>query len=211
VTVITDLVTTHAFWYEKEVERCLVPTQAAYDRGRAFGLCPDQLRITGLPIHPQFVDGLLPKDTARRKLGWETRRPAVLLIGGGEGMGPVYAAANAINRRGLELQLIVVAGRNRALLRQLEEVHWNQPTRVYPFVDNMPELMAAADMLVTKAGPATICEACIAGLPMVISSAVPGQEEGNIAYVVQNHAGLYAPGADRVADAVANWLGRAED
>jgi 1,2-diacylglycerol 3-beta-galactosyltransferase len=207
VTVITDLVTTHAFWYERDVERCLVPTQAAYDRGCAFGLRPDQLRITGLPIHPQFVDGLLPKDAARRKLGWDAVRPAVLLIGGGEGMGPVYAAAEAINRRGLDIQLIVVAGRNRALLRQLEAVRWNQSTRIYPFVSNMPELMAAADMLVTKAGPATICEACIAGLPMVLSSAVPGQEEGNIAYVVQNHAGVYAPGADRVAEAVTDWLG----
>jgi 1,2-diacylglycerol 3-beta-galactosyltransferase len=207
VTVITDLVTTHAFWYERDVERCLVPTQAAYDRGCAFGLRPDQLRITGLPIHPRFVDGLLPKDAARRKLGWDAARPVVLLIGGGEGMGPVYAAANAINRRGLDMQLIVVAGRNQALLHQLEEVRWNQPTRIYPFVNNMPELMAAADILVTKAGPATICEACTAGLPMVLSSAVPGQEEGNIAYVVQNHAGVYAPGADRVADAVTDWLG----
>jgi 1,2-diacylglycerol 3-beta-galactosyltransferase len=206
VTVITDLVTTHAFWYEKEVERCLVPTQAAYDRGREFGLRRDQLRITGLPIHPQFVDGLLPKADARRKLGWDAAQPAVLLIGGGDGMGPVYAAAAELNRRGLDMQLIVVAGRNRALHCQLEAVRWNQPTRIYPFVDNMPELMAAADILVTKAGPATICEACIAGLPMVLSSAVPGQEEGNIAYVVQSHAGIYAPGAARVADAVTAWL-----
>jgi 1,2-diacylglycerol 3-beta-galactosyltransferase len=207
VTVITDLVTTHAFWYEKDVERCLVPTQAAYDRGRDFGLHADQLRVTGLPIHPQFIDGLLPKDEARRKLDWHPTRPAVLLIGGGDGMGPVYATADAINRRGLDMQLIVVAGRNQTLQHRLESVHWNQPTRIYPFVNNMPELMAAADILVTKAGPATICEACIAGLPMVISSAVPGQEEGNIAYVVDNHAGVYAPGAARVADAVSAWLG----
>jgi 1,2-diacylglycerol 3-beta-galactosyltransferase len=206
VTVITDLVSTHAFWYEKDVERCLVPTQAAYDRGRVFGLRADQLRITGLPIHPQFVSGLLPKDEARRKLGWDPALPAVLLIGGGDGMGPVHTIATRLNRRGLEMQLIVVAGRNQTLQRQLESVRWNQPTRVYPFVDNMPELMAAADVLVTKAGPATICEACLAGLPMVISSAVPGQEEGNIAYVVQNNAGVYAPGADRVARAVTAWL-----
>ena len=206
VTVITDLVTTHAFWYEKEVERCLVPTQAAYDRGREFGLLPDQLRITGLPIYPQFIDGLLPKDAARHKLSWHPTLPAVLLIGGGDGLGPVYPIADELNRRQLAMQLIVVAGRNRALQRQLESVQWNQPTRIYPFVNNMPELMAAADMLVTKAGPATICEACIAGLPMVLSSAVPGQEEGNIAYVVDHHAGVYAPGADRVAGAVGHWL-----
>lgn len=206
VTVITDLVSTHAFWYEKDVERCLVPTQAAHDRGRQFGLRPDQLRVTGLPIHPRFADGLLPKDAARRKLDWDTALPAVLLIGGGDGMGPVSAIARALNQRALDMQLIVIAGRNRTLQRQLESARWNQPTRIYPFVHNMPELMAAADMLITKAGPATICEACLAGLPMVISSAVPGQEEGNVAYVVENRAGVYAPGADRVADAVSHWL-----
>jgi 1,2-diacylglycerol 3-beta-galactosyltransferase len=206
VTVITDLVSTHAFWYERDVERCLVPTQAAYDRGRGFGLDPAQLRITGLPIHPQFVNGLLEKCEARQKLGWHPTLPAVLLIGGGDGMGPVLPVARALNDRHLPMQLIVIAGRNGALQRRLEVIPWHQPTHIHPFVNNMPEFMAAADMLVTKAGPTTICEACIAGLPMVLSSHVPGQEDGNIDYVVNGGAGVYAPGPSKVADAITDWL-----
>ena len=206
VTVITDLVTTHAFWYEKGVDRCLVPTQAAYERGMAFGLKPDQLRVTGLPIHPQFVERLPNKEEARQRLSHCPSQPVVLVIGGGDGMGPVYRIACELNRRRLEMQLVVVAGRNRMLRQRLEAVRWNQPTLIYPFVNNMPELMAAADILVTKAGPATICEACIAGLPMVLSSAVPGQEDGNITYVVENGAGDYAPSARQVADTVGAWL-----
>lgn len=206
VTVITDLVSTHAFWYDRDVDRCLAPTQAAYRRGQAFGLRPDQLRITGLPVHPGFVQGLMGKAEARRKLGWDARRPAVLLVGGGDGMGPVYAAARALNARRLDMQLAIIAGRNRTLRQRLEAVRWNQPTTIYPFVTNMPEVMAAADLLVTKAGPATICEACIAGLPMVISGYVPGQEDGNVTYVVDNGAGVYAPTAPRVAETVTAWL-----
>ncbi len=206
VTVITDLVTTHAFWYERDVDRCLVPTQAAYDRGRAFGLSPDQLRVTGLPVHPQFVDGLLPKDEARRRLNLHPTLPAILVAGGGDGMGPVYDITRELNRRQLAMQLVVIAGRNRVLRRRLEAVRWNQPTLIYPFVNNMPELMAAADILVTKAGPTTICEACLAGLPIVLSGAVPGQEDGNVTFVVQSQAGAYAPGAQQVADTVAQWL-----
>jgi 1,2-diacylglycerol 3-beta-galactosyltransferase len=61
-------------------------------------------------------------------------------------------------------------------------------------------------MLVTKAGPATICEACLAGLPIILSGAVPGQEDGNIEYVVRSGAGVYAPGPARVAEAVGAWL-----
>lgn len=206
VTVITDLVTTHAFWYDRDVDRCLAPTQAAYQRGQAFGLRPDQLRITGLPVHPRFVQGLMDKAEARRKLGWDAHRPTVILAGGGDGMGPVYATARALNQRRLKAHLVVIAGRNRALRQRLEAARWNQPTTIYPFVTNMPEFMAAADVLVTKAGPATICEACIAGLPMVISGYVPGQEDGNVSYVVENGAGVYAPTARGVAQTVEGWL-----
>jgi len=89
VTVITDLVTVHAFWYEPEVERCLVPTPDAYTRGLAYGLSPAQLRMTGLPVHPRFLNGLPGRDEARRILELHPTLPAVVLVGGGDGMGPV--------------------------------------------------------------------------------------------------------------------------
>lgn len=206
ITVITDLVTAHAFWYEPEVERCLVPTQAAYERGISFGLRPDQLRVTGLPVHPRFVENLPSKPEARRRLGLDPVRTVVLLVGGGDGMGPVYKTARAIDDRRLDLQLVIVAGRNVWLRRRLETARWHQPTQIFPWVNNMADLMAAADILVTKAGPATISEACIAGLPIVLSGAVPGQEEGNVRYVVENGAGIYTPGPARVAAALGEWV-----
>ena len=206
VTVITDLVTAHAFWYEKQGDRCLVPTQAAYDRARLHDLQPEQVQMTGMPIDPRFSDGLLEKRAARARLQLDACLPAVLLIGGGAGMGPVYHTALELNRRRLKHQLIIVAGRNDVLRRRLAAIQWNQPTLIYPFVNNMPELMSAADILVTKAGPATICEACIAGLPIILSSVVPGQEDGNVTFVVENGIGEYAPGPERAADTVARWL-----
>ncbi len=206
VTVVTDLVTTHAFWYEPAVERCLVPTPEAYKRGLRYGLTPAQLRLTGMPVHPHFTSHPHDQSAARQCLGLHPTLPAVLLAGGGDGMGPVYAIARELNRRRLPAQLVIIAGRNRVLQQQLQAVRWNQPTLIYPFVNNMPDLMAAADLIVTKAGPTTISEACIAGLPVVLSGAVPGQEDGNITYIVANHAGAYAPGPRHVADTVAAWL-----
>lgn len=206
VTVVTDLVTTHAFWYEPEVERCLVPTQAAYDRALHYGLKPDQLRLTGMPVHPKFLEPARDAGEVRRAMGLHPTRPTVLVAGGGEGMGPVYRIARELNRHRLSMQLIVIAGRNRALREQLEAVQWHQPTVIYPFVNNMPDLLAAADILVTKAGPTTVSEACAAGVPLVLSGAVPGQEDGNVTHIVDHHAGAYAPGAKRVAATVAAWL-----
>jgi len=77
---------------------------------------------------------------------------------------------------------------------------------VYGFVREMPDFMLAADVLVSKAGPGTICEAFIAGLPVVLYSRVPGQEEGNVDYVVESQAGVWAPEPELVADALRNWL-----
>ncbi|GAB4450349.1 MAG: hypothetical protein Kow00120_20660 [Anaerolineae bacterium] len=206
LTIVTDLVSTHMWWYDPHVDRCLVPTEAAYERGLRAGLTPKQMRITGLPVHPRFAEGLMDKAEARAALGWDADLPAVLVIGGGAGMGPLYAIARAINAKGARCQLAVVAGRNESLKARLDAATWRQPTHIYPYVHNMPTMMAAADILVTKAGPGTISEACIAGVPIVLSGAIPGQEEGNITFVVRNGAGVWAPGPHRVADAVASWL-----
>ncbi|MFW5772287.1 MAG: MGDG synthase family glycosyltransferase [Phototrophicaceae bacterium] len=206
ITVVTDLVSTHMFWYDTRAEHCFVPTQEAYTRGLECGLRPDQMSISGLPVNPSFNSGLLPKAEARRELGWDPDLPAVLLVGGGEGMGPLYDIARAVNARQGRFQLVIIAGKNSALKARLEAAHWNHPTHIYGFVNDMARKMSAADILVTKAGPSTICEAGIAGLPMILSDAIPGQETGNVEYVVRNGAGVYAPGPDAVAASVSAWL-----
>ncbi len=210
VTVVTDLWTTHAFWYEPRVERCLVPTRAAYERARHFGLRPAQIRLTGLPVHPQFGRGVPDRSQARYALGLHPTLPLVLLVGGGDGVGPVYPIARELDRRAVPLQLVIVAGRNAALRARLSAERWRHPTWVYPFVNHMAHLMAAADILVTKAGPTTIGEACTVGVPMVLSGAIPGQEDGNVTFVVEGGAGVYAPSPQRVAEAVTKWLAEGE-
>ena len=70
----------------------------------------------------------------------------------------------------------------------------------------MPQFMQASDVLITKAGPGTISEAFIAGLPIILFSRVPGQEEGNVTYVVDHGAGVWAPEADEVIDTLRSWL-----
>jgi 1,2-diacylglycerol 3-beta-galactosyltransferase len=73
----------------------------------------------------------------------------------------------------------------------------------------MARLMTAADIIVTKAGPSTIAEACVAGLPMIISGKVPGQEDGNVDHIVDNGAGVYAPSPELVGEALAAWVNSA--
>jgi 1,2-diacylglycerol 3-beta-galactosyltransferase len=206
VVVVTDLVSTHMFWYDRRAELTLVPTQAAYDRGIKAGLAPEQMHITGLPVHPRFSQAMTDKAAARAELGWDPDLPAILMVGGGEGMGPLYKVARAVNARSLRCQIAIIAGRNKPLEDKLRESAWNQPMHIYGFVTKMPLLMTAADILVTKAGPATLSEACIAGVPSIIYDAIPGQETGNVDWVVSNGAGIFAPSSRETAEAVEAWL-----
>ena len=121
-------------------------------------------------------------------------------------MGPIYETARAIERQTGEFGLAVVAGRNERLKKKLERVDWKVPTKVYGFERRMPMMMQAATLLVTKAGPGTITEALNAGLPMVLYSRIPGQEEGNVDYVSEKAVGVWAPGPQATAAAVRRWL-----
>jgi 1,2-diacylglycerol 3-beta-galactosyltransferase len=76
----------------------------------------------------------------------------------------------------------------------------------YGFVSDWPDFMKATDILVTKAGPSTITEAINVGLPMVLYSRIPGQEDGNVRYVIEERVGHWAPGAERTAKAVRRWV-----
>lgn len=211
ITIVTDLISTHAFWYDKRVDLTLVPTEEAKQKALDCGLREDRVKVVGLPVDERFGGQPRDPETIREEFGWPADRPTVLLVGGSEGMGPLYETARAIASCDRKIALAVIAGRNRSLKERLERTDWEVPTFVYGFVDRMADMMQAARLLVTKAGPGTISEALIAGLPMVLYSRVPGQEEGNVDYVVSKAVGLWAPGSQATADAVARWIDHPEE
>ncbi len=135
----------------------------------------------------------------------------VVLVGGGEGMGPLERTAHAISAARLKIALVIISGRNRKLKARLESRSWSMPTFIYGFVREMPDFMRAADVLVTKAGPGTISEAFIAGLPLILYSRMPGQEDGNVTYVVDEGAGIWAPHPDEVVDTLRRWITHPEE
>jgi 1,2-diacylglycerol 3-beta-galactosyltransferase len=142
----------------------------------------------------------------RQKLGWPQDRPILLLVGGGEGMGPMERVALNVDRFPLPVCLVVVCGRNQKLKHSLESRQWKQMVKVYGFVHDMPDFMQAADILITKAGPGTITEAINAGLPMLLYSRLPGQEDGNVSYVVSRGAGFWTPTDESLTQALQTWL-----
>lgn len=194
ITVVTDLVSAHHAWFARGADAYIVPTEYAREVALKQGMDPGCIHILGMPIDPKFTQPLESKQELQRKFGLEPGLPVVLLVGGGEGAMGLRSAVHAISQARLPVQLLIITGRNKRLYVQLqrERSSLHIPARVFGFVQNMPEMMHASDVIVTKAGPGTICEALACNLPIILSGYVPGQEEGNVTYVQQNRVGVLA-------------------
>lgn len=210
IIVITDMVSTHAFWYNRSATLTLSPTEEARQRGIDIGLNPEKLQVVGQPIADKFRQPHLPKEVLRERLGWPKDLPVVLMAGGGEGMGPIEETVLAVDHAKLKVAMAIITGKNSILRKNLEQAELHTPAMIYGFVDNMPDLMYAADIFLTKAGPGMISEAFIAGLPLILYSRMPGQEDGNVDYVVNKGAGVWAPEPEIVVNTLRYWLNHPE-
>ncbi len=194
ITVVTDLVSLHYSWFAPGADAYIVPTEHAKQIYLERGLDPQRVHMLGMPIDPKFTLPTESKEELQRKLGLTPGQPVVLLVGGGEGSGGLRSSAQAISQARLPVQLLIVTGRNKRLYMHLQRIRSSLrvPAKIFGFVQNMPEMMRASDVIITKAGPGTICEALACGLPVILSAFVPGQEEGNVTFVKENDVGALA-------------------
>lgn len=194
ITVVTDLVSLHYSWFAPGADAYIVPTEHAKKAYLERGLDPRRVHVLGMPIDPKFTLPSDSKEDLQRKFGLEPGLPVVLLVGGGEGSGGLRSQVQAISQARLPVQLLIVTGRNKRLYMHLQRARSSLrvTAKIFGFVHNMPELMRASDVIITKAGPGTICEALACSLPVILSAYVPGQEEGNVTFVTDNHVGAMA-------------------
>ncbi len=181
VTVVTDPVSFHAGWGCREVDQCIVFTETARDRLAKLGIARERIVVGGFPVHPAFDRDATTQAEARLTLGLLRDRFTVLVTGGLAGAGFRASTVQALDAR-RDTQTLVVAGHNTGLLRTLVTTTDGTRTRVYGPVSNMATLMAAADVVVTKAGPSTLMEALAMRRPAIITRAVGAQEVDNVAY-----------------------------
>ncbi len=210
VTVVTDLITTHLSWRDAAVDLVIVPSAPVGRRCALDGMPDGRYLEIGLPVAAEFSAGHAgpaERDALRRSLGLRKRRFLVLVTGGAEGSGGIYRRAAAILRELHDVDVAVICGRNGRLRRRLSRLAARTGGRlaVQGFVGNMADWLRCADIVVGKAGPGTIAEATCCAAPLVLTSYLPGQEEGNAGFVISAGAGRYAP---RRRDLVAEirWL-----
>ncbi len=202
VSVVTDLATLHAAYADRELELCMVPTQEAYDKQRQLGMPSTKLFRTGFAVHPKFAAYTGDQAEARATLGIAPEPHTILVTSGGVGSGSVRDVVFELHKAFPSYQLMVVTGKNAALKKELERMNLGPLVHLYGFVSNMEVLMAASDIVVTKAGPGTLMEALVMQRPVVVTEAVGVQEEGNIDFVLNHELGAYAPSVDQIVPAI---------
>ena len=211
INVVTDMVTTHALWFDNRADLILVPTETARLRAIRYLISAEKVCVVGLPVADRYCQPMKRKSFLRKKLGWPLDKLVVLIVGGGEGMGPLASTAEAIDASGLDVTQVIVCGRNKRLKAKLEEQRWENPTMIYGFTREMPDFMRASDFIVTKAGPGTIAEALNAQLPIILYSKLPGQEDGNVTFVQEEGAGVWAPAPQEVVRTLTRWISHPEE
>jgi processive 1,2-diacylglycerol beta-glucosyltransferase len=151
---------------------------------------------TGIPISARFLTKPDP-NAVRQRYGLRDDQPVLLVLGGGFGMGPVAEILSELDKVPGRFQIIVVAGRNEKLRQKLATQNRQHPTHVLGFASNMHELMAVADLIISKPGGLTSSEAMAMGKPLFIMNPIPGQEAANSDFLLERGA---AAKVNRVED-----------
>lgn len=187
--VVTDF-DIHPYWIESEVDFYLLSHSKI--KQKLANQVPADIYDTGIPIDPSFAFTDHHPAEIRKKLGWAPDRLTILITGGGIGLGPlpkiIDTLAPLISQ--YPIQLVTVSGKNQQLLQQLKHLYHEPHFYHYGFVQTMPEFMTGADLIITKSGGLTCSEALARSLPLLINQPIPGQEEKNSLYLIEEKVAI---------------------
>jgi processive 1,2-diacylglycerol beta-glucosyltransferase len=177
-TVVTDFVA-HSQWIAPRVDRYCVAAEEVKHEFVARGIAPDRVIVTGVPLRAGF-EAPLDQLAARRALDLSADLPVVLAMAGAQGsFGRLLDVSRALLEVNAPLQGLVVTGHDVDLAARIRLLTAGSPIRVLGFVDDVRPLMAASDLLISKAGGMTLAEAMAAELPLLTYGSLPGQERRN--------------------------------
>ncbi len=195
VSIVTDF-EAHAVWMDNCVDLYCVAAEETKARLVARGAAAENVVVTGIPISAKF-SAKLDARAIRKAMGLRDDLPVLLVPSGGFGMGPVGKIVAALDKVERAFQVIVVTGRNAELRQELAGKDRKHPTHVLGYASNMHELMAVADLILTKPGGLTSSEALAMGRPLFIFNPIPGQEAANSDFLLERGA---ATKVNRVED-----------
>lgn len=185
IAILTDFAF-HPYWEEgDDLDYVVVPNESLYLKAREKGFHDGQILPFGIPINPKF-ENIADKKEAKRRLGLDPERNTVLIMGGSMGYGNIVKTVDRLDKITSDFQIISVCGSNKSSKAKIDARTYSKKVLNFGFTSNIDELMDAADCIITKPGGLTSSEAMAKGLPMIIINPIPGQEDRNTEFLVNN-------------------------
>jgi processive 1,2-diacylglycerol beta-glucosyltransferase len=195
--MVTDF-DVHGLWIQPGMSGYFAANEEVAWKMAERGIKQENIWITGIPVMPEFTEAHDRADCAA-EIGLDPGKATLLLMSGGAGVGNLVPLAERLLKANEKYQIIAMAGKNEELLASLKLLETRYSGRLFPigFTDKVDRLMAASDLAITKPGGLTTTECLVMGLPMIVVSPIPGQEERNADYLLENGAAMKAcdPGA----------------
>lgn len=199
--IITDF-TVQNYWCDVEnFEYIVAPSEYLEPQFARREIDFSRVLPYGIPIRDRFRHAH-DKMEMRRKFELEQDLPTILIMSGGMGFGDIPDYIEAIEELPFTVQIIVICGSNEKLYEQVCAMDVTIPIKVFGFVENVDEIMDAADCLLSKPGGITTSESLAKGLPMLMIHPLPGVEDRNVEFLQANGAAIYITKTFQIADAV---------
>lgn len=201
VGIITDF-TVQTYWEDVEhFEYIVVGSKLLNPQLRKRGITSDRVLPFGIPIAEKF-SVKKTKAEACSLLEVDAGPINVLIMGGGMGFGNIDKYIDELDKSPFDLQLFVICGNNKSLYKKIKEKSTQKKIKVYGYVDNVDILMDACDCILSKPGGITTSEALAKGLPMIIIDQLPGVENRNVEFLLNNGASFYVSKTFSIDDAL---------
>jgi processive 1,2-diacylglycerol beta-glucosyltransferase len=183
----------HPVWLVSNVDLYFTATEEVKRSLLFYEIPPEKIVTSGIPVHPKFSE---EKDRKKllAKFGLNNQSPIILISAGSFGVTPLGEVISDFGAIEDEFQIMVVCGNNAELRKDLEKRQKSELRlkKIFGFVDFMDELMAISNLLITKPGGITVSESIAVGLPMIFIEPIPGQEEANADYLIEQGVGVKA-------------------
>jgi len=198
VAVVTDFVV-HRLWIYPEIQHYVVANKNMRDFLVENGIKHNGIEVMGIPVDEKF--SLVPdKEQILSELQLSPNVKTILIMGGGAGMLPMDDILLCCENIDIALQIIVVTGNNKSIYNKLINLQsrLRKTVRILGYINNVNELMAISDLIISKPGGMTCAETLCLGLPMLIYRPIPGQEDANTNYLVKCQAALRADSVEEI-------------
>lgn len=189
IGILTDFAF-HPYWEEGlNLDYVVTPNELLTAQAMKKGFSKEQILPLGIPIHPKFSKSVT-KEEARARLGLDLRKRTVLLMSGSMGYGHIESTVNTLDAVPHDFQIITVCGNNAEAKARIDAMRTKKRILNFGFTDKVDLLMDASDCIITKPGGLTSSEALAKCLPMIIVNPIPGQEDRNTEFLVNNGAAM---------------------